>query len=70
MQRDLKRYVADYQQTFLKKNGRRGAFYMSDVEQIVEMSNDLVVAAYCALQAGFMVGYRAAKAEARRKTNV
>lgn len=70
MNRDLNKYIAEYEHLFRKSKGNRGAFYASDINQIVEISkNDSVVATFKALRAGFMIGYRAAKAETRRKNN-
>ena len=71
MKRDLQKAITDYKKTF-GGNDRRGAFYMSDIEQIIAVSkpagsmrSDLYQLAGNALRAGFMIGYRTAKREKR-----
>ena len=73
--RDLGKYVADYKSQFMHKdNHNKGALYQSDYTQIYQMSNDpdktiggrLYNAIDNALMAGFMIGYKCAKREAKR----
>ena len=71
MKRNLQKALQDYEKQF-GGNDQRGAFYMSDLEQIRELSTpagstlpDPYQLAGNALRAGFMIGYRTAKKEKR-----
>ena len=72
MKRDLKKHIAEYRRKFLDKQSRttRGQFYYTDFQQINEITghgeNRDYLLVWNALQAGFMIGYKAAKNEARR----
>lgn len=68
--RDLRKSIEEYQKKFYNSNS--GCFYASDIEQIAQLATDsgrvdLYEAISSALQAGFMVGYRYGKKEARKK---
>lgn len=75
MKRDLSKAIADYEALTRKKGGNFGAFYASDFEQLrniaidkggISFWNILFYAIDAGLQAGFMIGYRAGRAEVRR----
>ena len=71
MKRDLRKYIAEYENKFGKTNNAKGAFYCSDVFQIKEISEDgadtLFNAISNGLMAGFMIGYRLGKKAGRKK---
>ena len=58
----------DYK-TYLKRNDHHniGAFFTSDYQEIKENSKSLDDVMDLALTAGFMIGYRRAKREEKRK---
>jgi hypothetical protein len=56
--RNIKRSIEQYKDTFGKKNDNEGAFYLSDVQQLLDMSNSDIELVSNALRAGFMIGYR------------
>ena len=63
--RDIKKAVNEYNNKFLESN--KGQFYISDFEQIKEMSNNnLYNIMTNSLCAGFIIGYRFAKNESRK----
>ena len=73
MKRDLRKYIDEYSREYLDKGKgtRKGQFYFDDFQQISIMStgkNREPLLVRNALYAGFMVGYKAAKNEARRAT--
>ena len=70
MSRDLKKYLEEYRAKYYHNQGKRGScFYQTDAQQIFKMSEgDLCEAIFNALEAGFMVGYKAAKRERRKGT--
>lgn len=70
MQRDLRKYLADYMEHFEKKN--RGCFYTNDFYQIMEITADggeggVYSLILNSLMAGFMIGYRKAKRDSRKR---
>ena len=71
MSRDLSKAIAEYQQRYLRTNSTEGAFYGDDIQQIKELAGtgkDAVYdAAFYALMAGFMIGYRKAQRDSRKK---
>jgi hypothetical protein len=56
--RNIKRSIDQYKNTFGKTNNTEGAFYLSDYQQILSMSNNNFELVSNALRAGFMIGYR------------
>ena len=75
--------IKAYRETFSNRNDNKGAFFATDIEELKKFTQAALMekgytsmnpAAYLsdiilnALEAGFMVGYRCAKNEAR-KTN-
>ena len=64
----------DYQKRFYNRTDNKGAFYYEDICEIKEAAekygggrhDTLSEAILAALEAGFMVGYRCAKREARK----
>ena len=72
MNRDIKKAIREYMQlTDYRKSKTRGAFYTDDVKQIIELSTtdgrtSTADAVLNALQAGFTIGYRTARSDARR----
>lgn len=56
--RNIKRSIDQYKNTFGKKRNKEGAFYVSDVQQIMDMSASDFDLVANALRAGFMIGYR------------
>lgn len=81
MQRDISKLLEDYQRKYIdtpSKPGNKGKFYFTDFEQICEISNiklpmpepfsSMVLSAIVnAMQAGYMIGYRTAQRDAKRK---
>ena len=73
MKRDLEKSIEAYKKRFYNATGNAGAFFASDVEQIKDLATtedgevSLFDAIGNALEAGFMIGYRYAKNEARKK---
>ena len=68
MIRDLRKSIAEYERKYFNGSSRAGVLYASDHEQIRTMAGDsLHNAIWYALEAGFMIGYRARKAEERRE---
>ncbi len=66
MKRDLQKYVEEYKSKFYGLRTGKGAIYGSDIDQIFKMvSNDFDRIGY-ALEAGFIIGYRLGKKEARK----
>lgn len=69
--RNMEKAINDYQKQFSGNSGN-GAFYTTDVKQIYDMAEgaalgdrDFMLISN-ALQAGFMVGYRKGKADAKK----
>lgn len=69
--RNMEKAISDYQAKFGGNSGN-GAFYTTDVRQIYDMAEgadlgdrDFMLISN-ALQAGFMVGYRKGKADAKK----
>ena len=69
--RHMEKAINDYQKQFSGNSGS-GAFYTTDVKQIYDMAEgaalgdrDFMLISN-ALQAGFMVGYRKGKADAKK----
>ena len=70
MKRDLRKSIEAYKKKFYPMQHNSGAFYYNDLKRIYELSNgDLWDAIVNALMAGFMIGYRYAKREQRKKVN-
>lgn len=66
--RSIKRSIDQYENTFGKKRNGEGAFYVSDFQQIMDMSASNFDIISNALRAGFMIGYRKGREhEAKRK---
>lgn len=66
--RNIKRSIDQYKNTFEKKRTKEGAFYSSDIQQIMDMSASNFDRISNALMAGFMIGYRKGREhEAKRK---
>lgn len=67
--RDLKKYIKEYETTIRKNhNSNTGAFYLQDYRQIMDMSGgDLWYLIDNSFRAAFMVGYKFAKREMRKK---
>lgn len=75
--RDLRKAVDEYRRRFLRGN-RDGLFYSSDFEQILDMCegysckgwvtmSSLFDAMQYGLEAGFMIGYRKAVRDGRKR---
>lgn len=69
--RNMEKAINDYQKQFSGNSGS-GAFYTTDVKQIYDMAEgadlgdrDFMLISN-ALQAGFMIGYRKGKADAKK----
>ena len=67
MKRDLTKAITEYRKKFYGTHSKKGSFYYSDLNQIVEMGGDLPIMVFNAMEAGFMIGYNAAKREKRKK---
>ena len=73
MKRNIKKAIVEYEQKFGNARGNKGAFYVFDVQAIRDGAQDLRggdrdYQLVCdALRAGFMVGYKAAKREDRKR---
>lgn len=74
MKNRIAKAAADYKKLYHGRKDNEGAFYASDmheVKEIAEMkegySNILYEAIETALEAGFMIGYRKALRDAKRK---
>lgn len=67
--RDIRKTIEEYERMFpvRKDNHNKGAFYMSDFQQLWSISNTQYECTSNALMAGFMVGYKCAKREQRKK---
>ncbi len=65
MTRDLKKDIAEYHRRF--GNTNTGNLYTNDFYQIQEISDNTVDLVFNALEAGFMIGYRAGKRHSRKK---
>lgn len=73
--RDLSRTIKEYDRIFNDQSTNRGAIFTSDVQQIIEIAQKrgggciemLCEAAFAALKAGIVIGYRRGKKEGRRK---
>ena len=65
MTRDLRKDIAEYHRRF--DNTNTGNLYTNDFYQIREISESTVDMVFNALEAGFMIGYRAAKRDSRKK---
>ena len=70
----VKKAVEDYNRKYMLSANNEGAFYATDINQIVEMTQpkgsvtDFTYALIVnALKAGFMIGYRKAQRDARKK---
>lgn len=75
MRRDLRKYIDEYTRKYLDRENKtyRGQFYGDDFYQILEITgrpekNRDAYLVWNALRAGFMVGYKSAKNEARRRS--
>lgn len=73
MKRDLQKAVQDYQKRYYNSRSNEGAFYASDFYQIKEISGGgydartLYNAIGNALEAGFMIGYRKAQRDYKKR---
>ncbi len=69
MKRDLQKSIEAYKTKYYHRADSKGAFYVGDVNQIIELSEaettkeTLYKAIENALYAGYMIGYRTAKRE-------
>lgn len=61
--RDLKKSITEYQTRFHGKH-----FRCSDYDQVLDMSTDLWEVMYNSFSAAFMIGYRYAKREMKKKS--
>ena len=72
--RDIKRLVEEYEAKYTGTGTCEGMFYVSDIEQIVELNgnpydfNNVVSCIFTGLQAGFMIGYKKGLRDAKKKT--
>lgn len=62
MKRDLKKALQEYEKSFGGNDGR-GAFYIDDYKQIIEMTDfykrgDIIETVITALKIGFIIGRR------------
>ena len=67
MRRSMAKAIEEYQDKHCPGDSTKCAFYASDVQQIIKMSNGVYDVIANALMAGFTVGYRCAKSDERRK---
>ena len=79
MKRSIAKAVEDYRKKYYKDGNREGLFYASDILQVKELaekkaapySGHIMEVLYNAigigLEAGFMIGYRTAQRQARRR---
>lgn len=73
MKNRIPKAVQDYQKRFYGADNNEGAFYDSDFLEILEISgggtdiNTLYKAISNALEAGFMIGYRKAQRDYRKR---
>ena len=65
MTRDLRKDIAEYHRRFDGTN--TGNLYTSDFYQIMEIGGSAVDMVFNAIEAGFMIGYRAGKRHSRKK---
>lgn len=68
MKRSIEKAIADYKKKYFNTLDNAGAFYVSDYYQIMELSQNKVDCIDNALMAGYMIGYRTAKREARNRS--
>ena len=74
MRRDIAKAIEEYKQRYSGKNGKEAAFFISDTNQIMELSADdtpgnmLYNIIFNSLEAGFMIGYRKAQRDARKNS--
>ena len=77
MERNVAKYVEEYEEKYIKSGSSKGNFYVNDFTQVFQMAEEKIgqktggeflfwVATY-AMELGFMVGYKLAKSEARKK---
>jgi len=72
MKRDLEKYIKEYREQFYHRKDGTGAIYPTDVLQIRDYLvkrgelTDLDAISY-GLEAGFMIGYKYGKREAKKK---
>lgn len=71
MRRDLKKAIEAYQKRFYGTS--EGSFYMDDVYQIIDMvdssrTDSMSYAVSYALEAGFMIGYKKAQRDYRKRS--
>lgn len=76
MTRSMQKAIDDYRALCDRKGGAFGSFYTDDVNQLRQIAEDKgginfrkieLHAIVSGLEAGFMIGYKAAKREARKK---
>ncbi len=63
-QKDIDEYKSKY---WVDNKSNAGAFYWDDIKQIHDISKDLFGAINNAMMFGFMVGYRRAKREMKKR---
>ena len=66
MERNVARYLAEYER-ICAETPNKGSFYYSDLKQLYELGTGLWDIMNNSLSFGFMVGYRCAKNEAKKK---
>jgi len=76
MKRDITKSIEAYKKKYFHAGHGEGAFYVEDVDGICQYVNEkygdelnrntLFSMIGCALEAGFMIGYRKAQADARK----
>ena len=63
----IARAAEEYEKRFSKMSNNKGAFWAGDFNEVRNMAgNDVWEMISVSLTAGFMIGYRCAKAEARK----
>ena len=69
MRRKLKNYISEYDKKFY--NSDKSTFYASDINELIEMSEDEGQVALCdviinSLKSGFMIGYKRALQDVKK----
>ena len=76
MNNRIRNAVAEYRRKYTGRTGEQGKFYTADFYEVLELaqedakgsSADLIISAvFDALEAGYMIGYRKAKRDSRKR---
>ena len=67
MERNVKKDIEEYRRRYYGTSSTNGKFNQNDFYQIVEIGGSKLDIIFNALEAGFMVGYRLAKREDRKR---